>query len=78
MNADERRQNQSGFDIDVWGGEVTSLVLIPKPGEPCVLQDDKGGCPAGCCECWDFAEEIKIIHHGGTEDTEKRENDRSV
>ena len=51
------------MDIDVWGGEATTLVLIPQPGQPCVLHEEEGRCPAGCRQCQDFTEEMKIVKH---------------
>jgi hypothetical protein len=55
--------DRSGTDIDVWGGEDTVQVLIPQPGEPCILLDDEGKCPTGCRQCLDFAEEMKMLNH---------------
>ncbi len=72
MNADEHESDRSGLDLDVWGGEVTTPVLIPKPGETCILQNLDGTCPYGCCQCTAFAETMKMIHHRDTEDTKNR------
>ncbi len=57
-----KQEDASGQDLDVWGGEVTTPVLIPKPGgvEDCKLKD-RGGCPIGCQACLLFAEEMKLI-----------------
>ncbi len=55
--------DRSVADLDVWGGEQTTPVLIPKPGEPCVLQDEDGRCPDGCQQCLDFAEHWANANH---------------
>ena len=56
-------QNRRGQDLDVWGGATTTPVLIPKPGEPCILQHLDGTCPDGCSQCMEFAETMNILGH---------------
>ena len=54
--------NQSGEDLDVWGGQDTQVSVIPIPGgaEPCPLKVD-GECPDGCEACVDFARSMETV-----------------
>jgi hypothetical protein len=61
MNADERGSNKIGLDLDIWGGEVTTPVLIPQSPEHCVAAEG-GRCPPGCRECADFADQMGITY----------------
>lgn len=61
--------DQSGLDVDVWGGDATMPVLIPRSAEDCVATAD-GQCPPGCRQCLEFAETMGIMA------TENTENDQ--
>ena len=63
MTADEHRTDVSGADLDAWGGEVTTPILIPRPGDHCVIQE-YGRCPPGCRQCQQFAEDMGIVNDG--------------
>jgi hypothetical protein len=58
--ATDRRQpisgNLSSLDLDIWGGETTTPVLIPRSPAECVAAVD-GRCPPGCNGCEQFRQE---------------------
>jgi hypothetical protein len=65
MNADEHGSDASGRDLDAWGGETTTPILIPRRGgdEPCPLKIE-GRCPVICGACAEFEEEMKLVVRG--------------
>jgi len=55
-------QNTQGHDgsvcdMDVWGGEDTVPLLVPRRGEACIAHVN-GDCPAGCTLCIGFLDEM--------------------
>lgn len=52
-----QQEIRSGHDLDVWGGEDTTPLLVPKQGESCIAHVN-GRCPAGCTLCIGFLDEM--------------------